>query len=596
MTPRSSRAAPRPVPRRSWPTTALTLVLAAALTGCRGAAPGDGGGEADAPPFPPQNRPDVVGTAGAVTSDHPLASAAGYDVLRRGGNAVDAAVTMAAVLSVVRPHMNGVGGDAFALFYDGESGEVTALNASGRAGARGTPAFVREQGHDELPSKGALTVTIPGAVSGWAEALRRRGTLTLAEALEPAIGYADEGFPVTARLHRDLASSGESLNPPGREVYLPGGEAPPVGSILRNPALARTLRTLARDGAGALYGGEVGEALASFVSGRGGHLTSADFRDHEATWVDPLPVDYLGRRVLAMPPNTQGLAQIQQMAMARHFDLRAMGHNTPEYLHTLIELKKLAFADRDRWVADPARAEIPLGALTDSAYLARRASRVAMDSARRTYPPGIDRIPGGGDGPDGGEGPDTDGDGDTVYLTAVDRHGNAVSWIQSLFHAFGSGLMEPETGIVLQNRGALFRLDRRHPNVLAPRKRSFHTLTPLLVLHPDGALAMTLGTPGGDGQTQSLLQIYHNLFLFGMTPQEAVEAPRYRSYDGRRVAIEARVPEGVRRELEARGHELRVIEGWTSTFGGAQMIRVDPESGALWAAAGPRREAYAVAY
>jgi gamma-glutamyltranspeptidase/glutathione hydrolase len=262
-----------------------------------------------------------------------------------------------------------------------------------------------------------------------------------------------------------------------------------------------------------------------------------------------------------------------------------------DYLHTLIELKKLAFADRNRWVADPGFVEIPLDRLLDGEYLANRSALVDLEHAASGVTSGIGEVSGGaGSSPD-----EIDDSGDTVYLTAVDRWGNGVSWIQSLFQSFGSGILEPESGVVLQNRGALFSLDESHPNIVAPGKRPYHTLTPLMALKGD-ELAFTLGTPGGDGQTQSLIQIINNLLLFGMTPQEAIEAPRFRSYPGLDVAIEARIPSEVRGELELRGHVLRVIWGWTATFGGAQMILIDPETGTLTVGSDPRREAYGLAY
>jgi gamma-glutamyltranspeptidase/glutathione hydrolase len=305
--------------------------------------------------------------------------------------------------------------------------------------------------------------------------------------------------------------------------------------------------------------------------------------------VEPLSTDYLGHRFLALPPNTQGLTQLQQMEMAKSFALSEMGHNTDDYLHHLIEIKKLAFADRTRWLADPEFADLPVPDLLDPAYLSERARRVRPERAASDVESGLGEPTAGGP-------PDelVDG-GDTVYLTVVDGAGNAVSWIQSLYAGFGSGLLEPTTGVMLQNRGALFTLAEGHPNRVAPGKRPFHTLTPMLALH-DGALAFTLGTPGGDAQTQSLLQVVHNLLLFDMAPQAAVEAARFRSYGGLRVAVEDRIADAVRAGLTERGHQLEVVEGWTAVFGGAQMIRVEPGSRTLVAAADPRREAYALAY
>ncbi|HEX7118879.1 MAG TPA: gamma-glutamyltransferase [Longimicrobiales bacterium] len=571
---------------RRFPLLALAVFVAAC-----GAAPPDARTDADAVRArPATNRPDVMGMQGAVSSDHPLATAAGYEVLRRGGNAVDAAVTMAAVLAVVRPHMNGVGGDAFALIYDGETGDVSVLNGSGRAGALATAEFIRAAGHERMPSRGALTVTVPGAVQAWADALERHGTISLAEALAPAIRYARGGWPVTSRLHSDIAGAGRRLNDAGRAIFMPGGAAPAVGSILRNPALAETLEAIARGGADAFYRGPIAERLATFVEAEGGALRAGDFAAHTSTWTEPLRTDYHGYEILAVPPNSQGIAQLIQLRMAAELDLAAMGHNTAEYLHTLVEIKKLAFADRDRWVADPAFYDPPIERLLAPEYARERLRLIgerALDADSVAS-----GIPAAGDVASGSDAAD---DGDTVYLTAVDRWGNAVSWIQSLFSSFGSGLVEPTTGIVLQNRGAGFRLDPSHPNGIAPGKRPFHTLTPLLVLR-DGRLAFTLGTPGGHGQTQTLLQVLNNVLLFGMTPQEAVEAPRYRSENGRELLLEQWFDGDVVAALEARGHEVRIIPGWVATFGGSQMIRVDPASGARIAAADPRREAYAIAY
>ncbi len=545
---------------------------------------------AAAPVFPAQNRPDVRGTEGAVSSDQPLATAVGYQILHRGGNATDAAVAMAAVLAVVRPHMNGVGGDAFALFYDGDSHQVTALNGSGRAGALATPAFFHQQGLDEVPETGALSVSVPGAVAAWVDAHDRYGSLPLAELLAPAIHYARDGFPVTSRLRSDFASESGALNAAGRAQYLPGGEPPPLGSLLKNPALARTLERIAAQGKEGFYQGPVAERLGAFLEAEGGYLRAPDLAAHRSTWVDPVARDYLGHRFYVLPPNSQGVTLLAQMEMAKSFDIKGMGHNTSPYLHTLVELTKLAFADRDRWIGDPAKADVPVARLLDPDYLRARAARVdpahtAVDVAPGFGPP----LP--GERPHG----ELDDSGDTVYLTVVDAQGNAVSWIQSLFAGFGSGLFEPETGVMLQNRGALFNLKEGHPDEIAPGKRPYHTLTPTLATR-DGTLAFTLGTPGGDSQTQSILQIVHNLLLFGMTPQEAVEAPRYRSYGGRDVAVEDRIGPAVRGELEALGHQVRVVHGWTATFGGAQMIWVDPVSGTLAAAADPRREAYALAW
>lgn len=569
--------------RRTW-----VFALAALVAACQGPPASQSAAGDEAPFYPAQNRPDVRGTRGGVSSDHPLATQEGLKVLEAGGNAVDAALAMAGVLAVTRPHMNGVGGDAFILYYEASSGKIYALNGSGRAGALATPAWFRDQGLTEIPSTGAKSVSVPGAVAAWADINARFGTMAFSDLLQPAIHYARDGFPVSWRLAEDIRTESDALNDAARAIYLPGGNPPPEGALLKNPALASTLERIARDGKDGFYRGPVAEKLAAFLEAEGGYLRAADFAAHTSTWVEPLHEGYEGHEVYVFPPNSQGLAQMQLFEMAKHFQLKEMGHNTSSYLHTLIELKKIAFADRDRWVADPEKADVPIARLMDPTYLAQRAELVDPDHAAASVEPGI--------GDEGDLDPGSQDDrGDTVYLTAVDQWGNAVSWIQSNFAGFGSGLLEPETGVLLQNRGALFTLEDGHPDQVAPDKRPFHTLTPMMVTR-DGKLAFTVGTPGGDSQPQSLLQIVNNLLLFGMSPQEAIEAPRFRSNGGTNVAIEWMVPADVRAALTAKGHDLRVVKGWTATFGGAQMIRVEPQFGTLTVASDPRREAYGMAY
>ena len=593
------RAIHEPAPLRAR--AALVVAAALIVAGC-GAGPGTtppGAGEtvannAGAVAFPATNRPDVRGVSGAVSAGHPLAAAAGHDVLRRGGNAMDAAIAMAGVLAVVRPHMNGVGGDAFALHYEAATGQVHAMNGSGRAGALADPALFAERGLDEVPGAGPLSVSVPGAVAAWADALERFGTLPLDELLSPAIGYARDGFPVSTRLASDIRGASGALNDPARKLYTPGGEPPPVGSLLANPALAATLERIAEKGRDGFYGGFVAERISAFLEAEGGYVRAADLDAHTTTWVEPLRGGYEGYTMLVLPPNTQGIAQLQLFEMAKSFDLKAMGHNGAEYLHALIEMKKLAFADRDQWAADPEFTDLPLDELLDSDYLGGRAAMIDPGAAAEDRMSGI---PGGDAAASHGAGGagDRDDSGDTVYLTAVDRWGNAVSWIQSLFAGFGSGLLEPETGVMLHNRGALFNLRPDHPNVIAPGKRPYHTLTPMMALGPDGGFAFTLGTPGGDSQPQSLLQIVNNLAIFGMTPQAAIEAPRFRSYGGLRIDFEDRIGAAVLARLESLGHDPSVVHGWTATFGGAQMIYRDP-AGTLAVGSDPRREAYGLAW
>ena len=537
-----------------------------------------------------QNRPDVRGQIGAVSAGHPLAAQAGLRVLQDGGNATDAIIAMAGVLAVVRPHMNGIGGDAFGIFYNGETGEVTALNASGRSGALATPEFFAVAELDRIPSIGPLSVSVPGAVAGWIDAHDRYGSMNFAELLSTGIDYARNGFAVSSRLAQDFEEQGQNLNDAGRDLYLPNSNPPKVGSLLRNPQLANSLEIVADQGKEGFYNGSIAQKLSAFITEQGGYLRQGDFASHTSTWVTPLRGDYLNHEFVVMPPNTQGVTQLALFEMAKSHDLASMTQNSADYLHTLVELKKLAFADRDRWVADPNSANVPVDQLLDADYLKNRAQLINMSVAAESAEPGFgDEILAEPNG-------NRSDAGDTVFITAVDQWGNAVSWIQSNFAGFGSGLLDEATGILLHNRGALFTLETGHPNQVAPDKRPYHTLSPTMALYPSGEFAFTLGTPGGDSQTQTILQITHNMLVFGMTPQQAIEAPRFRSLSGLRLAIEDRVSEEALLDLRQRGHLLNLVEGWTATFGGAHMIHHDPETGVLTAAADPRREAYAIAY
>ena len=537
-----------------------------------------------------QNRPDVRGQIGAVSAGHPLAAQAGLRVLQDGGNATDAIIAMAGVLAVVRPHMNGIGGDAFGIFYNGETGEVTALNASGRSGALATPEFFAVAELDRIPSIGPLSVSVPGAVAGWIDAHDRYGSMNFAELLSTGIDYARNGFAVSSRLAQDFEEQGQNLNDAGRDLYLPNSNPPKVGSLLRNPQLANSLEIVADQGKEGFYNGSIAQKLSAFITEQGGYLRQGDFASHTSTWVTPLRGDYLNHEFVVMPPNTQGVTQLALFEMAKSHDLASMTQNSADYLHTLVELKKLAFADRDRWVADPNSANVPVDQLLDADYLKNRAQLINMSVAAESAEPGFgDEIHAEPNG-------NRSDAGDTVFITAVDQWGNAVSWIQSNFAGFGSGLLDEATGILLHNRGALFTLETGHPNQVAPDKRPYHTLSPTMALYPSGEFAFTLGTPGGDSQTQTILQITYNMLVFGMTPQQAIEAPRFRSLSGLRLAIEDRVSEEALLDLRQRGHLLNLVEGWTATFGGAHMIHHDPETGVLTAAADPRREAYAIAY
>jgi gamma-glutamyltranspeptidase/glutathione hydrolase len=526
----------------------------------------------------------VGGLRGAVVAGHPLAVQAGLARLQAGGNAVDAAVTMAGILAVVRPHMNGVGGDAFGLFYEGDTRRVTALNASGRAAAGATPALFAAQGIERMPGRGALSVTVPGAVSAWHAALERYGTITLAEALAPAIAIAEGGFMASETLAEDLEAAAR-LNDGGRRIYEPGGTPVAEGDLLKSPELARTLRRLATEGPAALYGGALGASLADFLESLGSPLRLSDFAAHRPEWTEPVSTTFRGRHVHTPPPNGSGIALLQMLAMAETLPLESYEPNSADLLHRLVEIKKLAFADRMRWIADPAVADVPIERLLDPEYLRGRAALIPERAASSQSP---------GFGPELAAEED-DGEGDTVYLAAVDQWGNAVSWIQSLFATFGSGLVDPATGIVLQNRGSGFTLEEGHPNLIAPGKRPFHTLMPVMLTDAEGDYEMSVGTPGGDVQPQAVTQALVQMLVFGMSPQRAVEAPRFASGSGLGLRVEDRVPPHVRAELRALGHEVDAVDGWTAPFGNLQAIWRLP-SGILRTGADMRREGASAAY
>ena len=530
----------------------------------------------------PEPGRDARGANGAVTAGHPLAAEAGLKVLQEGGNAMDAAITMASVLAVARPHMNGIGGDTFILYFDAQSGRVYALNGSGRSGSRATVAAVREAGHEQMPEIGPMSVSVPGAVGAWAAALERFGTLAWSEALDPAVTLARNGLPVSERLALDITAEIEKLenNDEAARIYLPGGRVPNAGALLKQDELAATLAAIQAEGPEAFYWGETARKLAGHIQPLGGFLTLDDFKAYEPEWVEALSANYHGLDVYVQPPNTQGEMLLAMLQLLSNFDVEKAGRGTSDYYHLLAEAIRVAAAERDANVADPRFMKVSVAELTDPERLAALASMFDPKGNAPTQAT---------------EGKDDDHP-NTVAVMAVDKDGNAVSLIQSLFHSFGSGIVVPGTGVVLHNRGSLFRLDAGHPNMLGPRRRPYHTLCPAMVLR-DGKPWLAFGTPGGDGQTHTLTQVLHNILFFGMTPQEAIDAPRMRRYAAQnRLAIEDRASDRSLRELSERGYRVVVRQGWTAEFGGAQAILIDPETGELRAGADRRREAWALAY
>lgn len=526
------------------------------------------------------HRPHILGRRGVVASPHPLATLAGIQILQEGGNAIDAAVATNAVLAVVEPHMCGLGGDLFALIYAPKERAVLALNASGPAPRAATLEAYRAAGQREMPFRGHGSVTVPGAVDGWAAALARCGTMGMKDVLRPAVHWAETGFPVMPELARAAQDHRQLLQARAEtaRIYLPHGRPPRVGELLVQSDLARTLRTLANEGREAFYLGPIATEIARFSQASGGFLTPADLAGPHAEWVPPLAVEYRGLRIFQCPPNSQGIATLMALQILAGFDLRSASE--VNRLHLMVEAKKLAFSDRDGYITDPRFMPLPADRLLDPAYAARRRALISPDRAAARVAAG--RL-----------------DGDTVCVCAADAQGNWVAWIQSLYSAFGSGLVAGSTGILLQNRGAYFSLDPSHVNRLAPGKRTLHTLTPLLAAR-DGQPVLVTGTRGADGQPQTLLNILTGVVDRDLTIQEALDAPRWvhgtrvRGDDPGSLRLEARYAVEVAASLAARGHRVEVTVPFDPNMGFAQGVMRDTESGALLGAADPRGDCLAL--
>jgi gamma-glutamyltranspeptidase/glutathione hydrolase len=540
-------------------------------------------------PNPRATRSVVMGRQGMIATSQPLASAAGLQVLREGGNAVDAAVTAAAVLSVVEPTMTGIGGDLFAIVFDPRAGKLAGLNASGRSGYAATPAEFGKRGLTAVPERGVLSITVPGVVDGWAELLAKHGTIPLARALRPAIEYARNGFPVSEIIAYQWRGVEEVLaaDRAAAATFLVEGHAPAPGEVFANPHLASTLEQIASGGRDAFYKGAIAQAIVADLRARGGLLDARDFAEHHADWVDPIGTSYRGVDLFELPPNTQGFVALEMLNILEGYDLKTLGHNTAAYLHLLVEAKRIAFADRDAWLADPASVPADvLRRLISKDYAASRRKEIDPNRAAASYAP----MASGGRMP-AGAGIDIEATGDTVYLTAADGKGNVISLIQSLFDAFGSGIVAGDTGVALQNRGSLFVLKPGHPDEIAPHKRPMHTLVPAMVMK-DGRPWLSYGVMGGDMQPQGHVQVLLNLVEFGMNVQEAGEAPRFR-HSAAGLAIESGVSPEARFGLGQRGHRLVDTIG---AFGGFQGILIDPRSGVLMGGSDPRKDGLAIGF
>lgn len=520
-------------------------------------------------------RSTVYAPNGVAATSQPLATGVALKILQDGGNAFDAAVAAAAVLNVVEPHMTGMGGDVFALFWSAADGKLGGLDASGRSGSLATPDTIRALGLDDVPYRGARAVTVPGALSGWAALLNEYGTLSLAEALAPAIDIAESGFPVTPIIASQWRGSAGVLerDPGASATYLlDGSRAPEAGEWFQNPDLAASYRMVAEEGTGAFYGGALGKRIVETVQAQGGFLTLEDLENHEVEWVDPIAADFHGYQVWELPPAGQGIAALEMLKILNTFDMAGMGHNSPQYFHHIIEAKKLAFADLGRYISDRDYLEGDPMALLDDEYIAQRAGLIDPTKAADRADPGRPF-----------------NSGETIYLSVADREGNMVSFINSVFEYFGSGVVAPGTGFVLQNRGAGFTLEDGHPNQIAPGKRPFHTLIPGFVTK-DGEPLMAFGVMGGSMQPQGHAQLLMNLLVFDMDLQDAIDAPRVRHMGGSRIVLEAPVSSQVREALEQLGHTISS----GGSFGGAQVVFRLPKG---WAAGSdPRKDGMAAGH
>jgi len=522
----------------------------------------------------------TMAPGGMVASSQHLATLSGYKALSRGGNAVDAAVAMVSTLNVVEPYSVGIGGDAFALIYVAKEKKLIGMNASGRAPYGASLPWFQDKGIKTIPDRGMLSVTVPGALDGWAQAVERYGNLTLADVFEDAIYYAENGFPVTEiiagewNLMEQLLLSSEASS----KTYLIDGKAPQPGQVFQNKDLAKTFHKIVQEGPETFYQGEIGQAIVNCSRDHGWLLTPEDLERHTTTWVEPISTDYGGYTIYELPPNGQGITALEMLNILEGYDIGSLKANQPEYLHLLIEAKKMAFSDRDCYVTDPTFEDVPVNELLSKEYAGQCRERI--DPERAMVPPTPSSYIRGSD---------------TVFVTAVDQERNAVSFISSIFKAFGSGIVVGGTGIVLQNRGCSFSLDPHHANRLEPHKRPLHTIIPAMVFK-DGLFQMSFGVMGGDMQPQGHVQFLINLIDFKMNLQEAVDTPRIRHLQGKEVYLEDGISPETALALEEKGHDVMQAPLAHNELGGGQAIFLDRDQDVLLGASDRRKDGCAVGY
>jgi len=531
-------------------------------------------------------RSEVIAQNGMACTSQPLATQAALDILKAGGNAIDAAIAANAVLGLVEPTGNGIGGDLFAIVWDAETKKLYGLNASGRSPYNLTLEYFKENGYEKIPSLGPLPVSVPGCVDGWFVLHEKFGHKPMEEILKPAIYYAENGFPVTELIAYYWGGSSFLKRFPGfEEIFLPNGKPPQKGEIFKNPYLANTLGLIAHQGRDVFYRGEIAQKIVDYLQEQGGFLSMKDFEDHSSEWVEPISTNYRGYDVWELPPNGQGTAVLQMLNILENFDIASMGFGSPEYMHLFIEAKKLAFEDRAKYYSDMDFNEIPVEELISKEYGKERAALINMNRAARNYPAGeLEK-------------------GNTIYLTTADKHGNMVSLIQSNFRGMGSGMTPGKLGFILQDRGELFALEAGHMNVYEPHKRPFHTIIPAFVTK-NGEPLISFGLMGGSMQPQGHTQIICNLIDFGMNLQEAGDAPRInhsgssqptgeKMTDGGTVSLESGFSYQTIRELLSKGHKIEYAKG---PYGGYQAIMRDSISHVYYGASESRKDGQAAGY
>ena len=531
---------------------------------------------------PGQGRSMVVTKLGIVATPQFLASQAGARILERGGNAVDAAIAANAVMGVVQPYVNGMGGDLFAIYYDAKTGKLYGLNSSGWTPKGLTIDYLKSHGVDHINSIGVETVDIPGAVAGW-DALRGRfGTLPFSEILSPAIYYAQNGFPLAERNARYWVAKSLMQQPGYKETYMPNGEAPKVGDEFKNPALANSLRQVAEHGRDAFYNGPMTETMVKFLQSQGGTHTREDFRDFEPEWVEPISTTYRGWTVYELPPNGQGIAALTMLNIMEQFPLGQYAHNSADALHVMIEAKKLAYADMYKYVGDPRFTPVPVKEMLSKELAKKRAAMVKMDKAAcEVVPSDIEKM--------------LDAHGNsTIYLSAIDKDGNIVSLIQSNYSGYGTGMVAPGLGFSFHNRGAGFQLTPGLPNSLAGHKRPLHTIIPAFMEKDD--IHIGFGIMGGWNQAQAHAQFVANVVDYGMNVQAALEQPRFTkgTFEGCDVQMENTIPVSVRDELTKRGHQIELLEPFSFTVGQGEAVLRDTKRNVNFAGADPRSDGEAI--